>query len=153
MSLVIKPNFGFELSSLLCQTFDFIDVYEDLEARSIKFTGLEFNEKENIGVSLFIEEKNKKLKRSSLYSQYSYFGPPITIDNLADPRGLRLTIKLSQTINTDLNTELPCVNYPTSQYESFGECDRQHVRQVILNQTGLIPFWTADNLEEVTKQR
>ena len=44
----------------------------------------------------------------------------------------------------------PCVNYPTEEYHSYGECDDQFVRRSL--PPGLRPFWTVDNISEATSR-
>ena len=40
----------------------------------------------------------------------------------------------------------PCVNYPTEEYHSYGECDDQFVSSSL--PPDLKPFWAVDDISE-----
>ena len=44
-------------------------------------------------------------------------------------------------------------NYPTEKYDSFGECDQRMVYHQVMDKFNIIPFWTAESLEEVSETR
>ena len=106
---------------------------------------------EHLGLTVFIEEKNKKIKRTLKSFQDFYSGPTIKIDDLNKTKYIDIAVKLSQTIYSDEDKRNPCANYPTEDYENFGECDRRYINNKIYNATGIQPFWTADSLDNVTK--
>ena len=106
---------------------------------------------ENFGLTVFIEEKNKKNKRTLKSFQDFYSGPTIKIDDLNKTKYIDIAVKLSQTIYSEEDKRNPCANYPTDEYENFGECDRKYINNKIYNATGIQPFWTADSLDNVTK--
>ena len=53
-----------------------------------------------------------------------------------------ITFPFSQEEYSPSDPAHPCVNYPTEEYHSYGECDDQFVRRSL--PPGLRPFWTVD---------
>ena len=114
---------------------------------------IKFYKLKKFGISLQFEEKNKRLKRSLKSLQSIYSGPTIDNEFLNIPKSTRFLIKVSQIINTERDLNIGCRNYPTKEFNDFGECDGKFVNEQMDKLfLGLKPFWTS-NIEDVTKLR
>ena len=116
---------------------------------------LYFGKLENIGVSIFIEEKNKALRKRPLtQNMLSYHGPHLRNENLQQTRRIRVGIKLEQFIYSELDESKKCTNYPNGTYASYADCDEAYVRQMMREHfDNLMPFWAAQNLTDITSLR
>ena len=108
---------------------------------------------DNSGMSIYIEEKIRALRKRQLTeNMLSYLGPHIGNPNLNESKSFRFAIKMEQFIDSELDVSKNCRNYPTEEYSSFAECDEKFVQQQFLEHFGDIkPFWVADNMSEVTR--
>ena len=108
---------------------------------------------ESTGISIYIEEKTRALRKRQLAeNMLSYVGPYIGNPNLNIGRRFRVAIKLEQFIDSELDVSKNCVNYPTNEYSSFAECDEKFVQQQFKkNWKNIKPFWVVDDLKEVTR--
>ena len=76
----------------------------------------------------------------------------MTIENLENPRVITFDIKLEKNIHSDRNEKQPCVN-PTKEFDTFGECDKQFVKNQFRRKYMGDPIWLADSLDDVTNER
>ena len=60
---------------------------------------------------------------------------------------------MSQTIDSSLDDDKKCKNYPHGKFSSYRECDEAFVYDMFDHKYKLMPFWVAKNMEEVTEQR
>ena len=60
---------------------------------------------------------------------------------------------MSQTIDSSLDADKKCKNYPHGKFSSYRECDEAFVYDMFDHKYKLMPFWVAKNMEEVTEQR
>ena len=60
---------------------------------------------------------------------------------------------MSQTIDSSLDDDKKCKNYPHGKFSSYRECDEAFVHNMFVLKYKLMPFWVAENMEAVTKQR
>ena len=83
-----------------------------------------------------------------------YSGPTIIINNLSqpDPDKLSYFLTISQTIDSELDTEKMCKNYPNDKYQSFKDCDFDFLKQEV-SKFGIMPFWATKNVSTATKFR
>ena len=151
---LVVENFKhvFHLTNPFCEILDLQEIV-DLKTVSLSSLHLFLNNVEKTGFTLYLQERNKRLRRALVYSQEVYTGPTVSIHDLQSPKLYSLLLKLSQVINAENDANNPCVNYPSTQVSSYGECDRLNIRNFIKENYGLIPFWLTDNTEEVTKHR
>ena len=113
-----------------------------------------FNIIENIGVSLFIEDKTKHLSKRTLKSNMlSYMGPQIQIDDLKNSFIIKTMISLQQFINSEEDASNKCRVYPNEKYQSYQECDEEFVYNKIKEKYDVVPFWSTNNMSEVTSYR
>ena len=108
---------------------------------------------DNSGISIYIEEKNRALRKRQLAeNMLSFVGPYIGNPNLSIGRRIRVAIKLEQFIDSEHDVSKNCFNYPTKEYSSYAECDEKYVQQQFKkNWENIKPFWVVDNLSEVTR--
>ena len=78
-----------------------------------------------------------------------YKGPKIERENLMKPRVDRYVLSFSQTILSDKNDAIKCVNYPTGKYKSYKECDEAFVYDQMKTTYKLMPLWATSNMDEV----
>ena len=93
----------------------------------------------NLGISLLLADRNTALEKRPLKSQLKmYIGPRIEINNL-------------MIIQSEKNTAIKCVNYPTTEYKSYKDCDEAFVYGQMKTIYKIMPFWATSNFDEVTK--
>ena len=108
---------------------------------------------ENHGISIYIQERNKALKRRTLKSNLlSYSGPVIENSDLIEPILYKEIVSISQNLFSERDTLKKCRNYPNEDYESYRECDEQFVYQDLRTEYKVMPFWAADKMNEVSSQ-
>ena len=69
------------------------------------------------------------------------------LENLMEPKYVKIYLDMSQTIHLEMETGINCKNYLDSSYR---ECDENFVYNEMKNY-GIMPFWAAKKLSEVTK--
>lgn len=60
------------------------------------------------------------------------------------------TFRMTQDIHVEADAHKNCVNYPTSKFKSYTHCDEEFVYNMFKNEIGLMPFWVAKSMDEVT---
>ena len=133
-----------------CRLFDFHENFnlENISPLQIYFS---VNVKDNLAITIYVEQRNRHLQRPLKSLQLSYTGPSISSLDLNSPKSMSLMLRISQTINLPESSE--CQNYPTYKYRSFGDCDREEIYKKIKNELQLMPFWAAKTPNEVTELR
>ena len=107
-----------------------------------------------MGLSLFIEERNRASMRNIESNKEMFTGVPLTIKNTTEPIQHEVLLTLTQTMDSELNPEANCENYPTEDYKSYGDCDLQKIQQELKSEYNhLMPFWATKNLSSVTSFR
>ena len=138
-----------------CQTLDFVanpSFHGSKPSNEITFI-LPVN-KSLHDFSIKIQERNKILKRRQLKSSMLAFnGPEMTISSLRESSSLEVALKMSQFIYLETDKERNCRNYPNDDFESYRACDEYFVRQEMLKDFDLVPFWATNNLSEITKKK
>ena len=108
----------------------------------------------NVEVSLYIEDKHMQLKKRTLKSNMlSYVGPQIKIDDLKNPALIKVMISMQQFIDSEDDTSKRCINYPNERFKSYQDCDEEYVYNFIKEKYKMVPFWTTNNMSEVTTNR
>ena len=64
----------------------------------------------------------------------------------------RFHLKISQTINLEIDSGIQCINYPIREYLNYRKCDEHYVYEKMKTTYNVIPFWAATNFEEVTNR-
>ena len=82
----------------------------------------------------------------------AYDGPQIIV-SMNKSSSIEISLKMSQFIYLETDTERNCRTYPNSDYDSYRDCDEHFIRQELLRDFGLTPFWASDNLSEITKKK
>ena len=134
-----------------CQPLDLFDYY-DMDSFTPKHIFFAFNKIENLGATLMLEDRNRVSSRSLRINRLIYSGPLLVSNNLAKTSNPQIIIKISQTIDSELDADKNCKNYPYENFENYGNCDDDFVRKVV-SKYGVMPFWATKNFETVTKIR
>ena len=79
-----------------------------------------------------------------------YKGSSIEINELTIPKDVFFLITIHQTIHLESDSGIQCKNYPSDLFKSYQECDETFVYNEMKNRYRIMPFWAAQNLEEVT---
>ena len=58
-------------------------------------------------------------------------------------------IEISESVFVQEDPNKHCLNYPTAEYESFGDCDYQYMLDKC-RKAGVSPIWLAESFENVT---
>ena len=113
--------------------------YFDLKNITPLVIRFNFNIINNIGVSLFIEDKTKHLTKRTLKSNMlSYMGAQLQIDDLKNSYIEKTMISLQQYINSEEDTSKKCTNYPNAKFKSYQECDEKYVYDTIKQKHGVV---------------
>ena len=107
----------------------------------------------SLGVSIFVEEKNRNTRRPLLANKKIYSGPFLAIRDLSKPMQIRTVNSLSQIINSEFDQGKNCKNYPYKHYKSYRDCDEEYAFNALYKEHKIIPFWATTNLSSVTKLR
>ena len=133
-----------------CQTFEFKDYFPHQKILQIFFY---FNPIENLAVDLYLEDKNFVLHRTLKSALLAYSGPKITFKSLTESKDIQIMLNVIQTIDSELDTKKNCTNYPNENFKSYQDCDRKFFYDKMKHGFGLMPFWAAYDLNEVTNTR
>ena len=140
-------NFDFPLHCKVLDWDQFNVTKEPIKIRII------IDKIENISIRLLVEEKNKLLRRRNMEKNLlTYFGPDITNEDLSKGKILNFYFSLSQEINSELDVDKYCKNYPTKQYSSFRDCDEKNLYSIFM-ESNLMPYWVAKHINETTIDR
>ena len=82
----------------------------------------------------------------------SYNGPDIENENLSNGKIMNYMFSISQEINSELDKDKYCKNYPTKEYSSFRDCDEKNLYEKFLK-SNLMPIWAAKLINETTIYR
>ena len=103
-----------------------------------------------VGVTIYVDDINRKASRTLRSSRLVYNGSPLQNLNLTKQLKFQYYFKLSQVINIDSNVKMPCRNYPNGEFQTFEECDQNFVFRQVKRKYNSTPFWATKNYEEVT---
>ena len=103
--------------------------------------------------SIQIQERNKLLKKRRLKSSMLAYDGPQIIVGMNKSSSFQVSLKMSQFIYLETDTERDCRTYPNSDYDSYRDCDEDFISQELTRDFGLTPFWATDNLSEITKKK
>ena len=133
-----------------CKTVDIFDYF----SKSLVPTQVFFVLKrtENLGVDLYLLDKNLESKRSVKSELSAYIGPRLTNPDLITSKWERLILRITQTKDAPEDESNGCLDYPIEKFQTFKECDANFVNKE-MREEGVMPFWATDNLEEVTAFR
>ena len=135
-----------------CQLLDPKD-YFDLLNVSLQLLSFRINKFQETGLNVYLVERESRSFRPLKSFFHQIGGDPMTIENLENPRVITFDIKLEKNIHSDRNEKQPCVNYPTKEFDTFGECDKQFVKNQFRRKYMGNPIWLADSLDDVTNER
>ena len=134
-----------------CKTVDLAKIW-DLKDHTPLYLWSQFNEIDNLGVSLKIEDRQMSLNNRRLRSQtVTYEGSSLVVDDLKSPEYMKVFLDISQTIrHEDYDDGIKCWIYPTAKFKSYRECDEHFVYNTMKSEHNIMPFWAAQTLDEVT---
>ena len=72
------------------------------------------------------------------------------MEDLAETMIKRYFITFSITQNLETQSGISCKIYPSGYFSSYKDCDEKYVYNVMKNKYGIMPFWAASRLSEVT---
>lgn len=134
-----------------CQSIDLTESF-DLKMKTPLLIAFRFFPSENLGVSLQIEDRRMSLLKRRLRSQrHDYVGSAIEIESLSSGLYKRFHLRITQTINLEIDSGIKCRNYPNKEFLSYRECDENFVYKKMKAYKAL-PFWAAKTFEEVTNR-
>ena len=62
----------------------------------------------------------------------------------------KYAFEISETVYVEDDPTKNCRAYPTTRFETFGDCDNQYMLEMC-EKAGVTPLWLADNFSNVTK--
>ena len=145
-------SFGNKIFYPFCKILDLEELFQ-INNTSIKkiFISFAVDKNRNYGVSILLEENNRKSTRTLMSSKFAYNGPVIENQEMKNPRRISYSFQLFQTIFNEKNKNYLCHNYPTEKFKDFGECDQKFVSKEVRKKFNVTPFWATEDLAEVTK--
>ena len=136
-----------------CQILDVMEYFQEYKDENILQIFIYLNQVQDVGVSIFFEEKNKVLSRRLKTNMLSYDGPSFQYDDLFLPHDKKGIFSFHQNIYSDNEKDKHCRNYPFNGSASFGECDKKYFYDKFVNFYKIMPFWIALDLIDVTNHR
>ena len=134
-----------------CKTIDISDHFSEQDVPRQIF--LRFKKVENLGIEIYLLDKNFASRRSLKSQLLAYNGPTISNPDLGRiTKTDRIILKITQTKDAEEDDSKGCRVYPNKRFESFGDCDGHFVHEN-MKLEGLMPFWATVNLKEVTSCR
>ena len=133
-----------------CQSIDLLDYFEINSPFLVLFF---FHEFQDMGISLYIQERNRAVKRTLQSNLMAYSGPQVKINDMSVGQEIRVMIKISQEIDSEKDVRAKCKIYPNKIYENFNECDEDFVFHEVNKILNITPFWSTKDLKSVTKNR
>ena len=136
-----------------CQILDVMEYFTEYKEEHILQIFIDFNQVEDVGVSIFFEEKNRVLSRRLKTNMLSYDGPSFQYDDLFLPQDKKGIFSFHQNIYSEKEENKHCKNYPFNGSASFGDCDKKYLYNKFVHFYKIMPFWMAMDLREVTNHR
>ena len=133
-----------------CQSIDLLDYFEINSPFLVLFF---FHEFQDMGISLYIQERNRAVKRTLQSNLMAYSGPQVKINDMSVGQEIRVMIKISQEIDSEKDVRAKCKIYPNKIYKNFNECDEDFVFHEVNKILNITPFWSTKDLKSVTKNR
>ena len=135
-----------------CQAVDLTEIF-DLKLQTPLLLAFKFFPLENLGVSIQIEDRGTSLLKRRLRSQrHDYVGSIVDIESLSKVVKKRFHLKISQTINLEIDPGIRCRNYPSKDFLNYRHCDEHFVNKKMKTTYKVMPFWAATTFEEVTNR-
>ena len=94
---------------ILCRTIN-LSKYFDLNFLVPEQIFLHFNKVVNRGVTIYLTDKNKYMKRPLKVTMLDYSGPIITVEDLDSPKAKTIILSISQFIDSEYDRDKNCVN-------------------------------------------
>ena len=127
-----------------CQSIDLLDYFEIISPFQVFFN---FREFQDMGISLYIQERNRAVKRSLESNMMAYSGTAVKINDLGVGQEIRAILKISQEIDSEEDERAKCTIYPNKNYESFNECDQKFVFDMVNQMKNITPFWSTKDFK------
>ena len=134
-----------------CKTIDIQDHFQNFSTPTQIYISLK--KIDNLGVDLYILDRNIASRRRLKSELLAYTGPTLTNPHLMEKvKNEEHILKMTQTKDAAEDKSNGCQDYPNEKYQTFGDCEAEFVHGQMLGE-GVMPFWATDNLDEVTSIR
>ena len=134
-----------------CQAVNLAKIFDLKMLTPMSFV-FKFFRSKNLGISIIIGDRKRLLFKRTLRSQrHDYDGQPLKIDGLSEGKYKRFHLKISQTIDLEMDSGINCINYPNDKFQSYRNCDESFVYEKMKTFKAM-PFWAAKTLEDVTNR-
>ena len=114
---------------------------------------IEFAQQENRTVSVKMQDFKKATLRALNSNHFDYIGPPIQISDLVSPSIWTYALKISNFVDLEKDPGKKCINYPTKEFESYQDCDKDFVHREIQRTYDIMPYWASKSDAEVTNSK
>ena len=125
-----------------CTTFDPNDYFHYEEGGELF---LSFAKTYNLGLSVYIEDAGVTVSRALKINSKAYTGAKLSVADLSQTWNKKFLLTVQQTTLSN------CVEYPSSEFSSYKECDDAFLSEVC-QALKVRPFWAAANLSLVTRE-
>ena len=129
-----------------CITLDPNDYFPEMVEGGELF--LTVNKTENLGLSVYIEDRELTVSRSLKSNSVAYTGAKVSLADLGQTWNKKYLLSLSQSQGVERSG---CANYPSQEFSSYSHCDAAFLSQ-LSQDLNLTPFWAAANLSQVTRE-
>ena len=118
---------------------------------AVKSIFLTFNDmRQNSSVSLKLQQRGLILHRD--YQELRFASSGDNLELIRD-KVSKFVVKIKKTVFVEEDPSQTCRNYPTSEFESYTQCDDKYVKkkiEEIAPGKNLTPVWMTENLDTVT---
>ena len=118
---------------------------------AVKSIELLFNKTgQDSSVSLKLQQRGLILHRD--YQEFRFASSGDNLELMPD-KVSKFVVKIKKTVFVEEDPSQTCRNYPTSEFESYTECDDKYMKkkiEEIAPGKNLTPVWMTENLDTVT---
>ena len=112
-----------------------------------------FTKQDNRLITVKPCDSKKALQRTLLSNHFDYKGPPIQIINLTSSVSKIFGLKVSKFIDSKFDPNAKCVDYPTREFKTYQDCDKDFVENEIKRKYDIMPFWASRSHKDVTTSK
>ena len=140
---LLRPN-----HSNNCRTLDIV-LLNNTDISQIQ--AIKFYFKTGIDVFIFLEDRLKSLKRGQKFIKKSHGDLALENQNKSIYKYFAAHFHQNNFVETDPAKN--CEDYPTTQFESYDQCDDHFVKKYLETNfpNDFLPIWATDDLDSVTK--
>ena len=113
---------------------------------------IKFLFRRGVEVDVLVEDRLKSVGMAQRLNAFDITGPRIALGDSNKAQHMYYAVQMHQTVFVEKDKSKSCMEYPSSQYESYAACNDDFVHKFLrkIFPAGFIPVWATDNLAQVT---